>query len=246
MNSQKTMVKSPNRPLNTILHRLHDRDFSLLAPHLQEYEAASNQVLYNPGDNVETAYFPCGPSVVSFVVSIEEGHDVETTLIGREGAFGGIFGKGPLPAYSQIVVRYGGPFVHIPVRRLEAAKRKSESLKEEFDRYANCLLAQIVQSAACNAAHSSEQRAAKLIIAASDRIGDDAVPITHERLGAMLGIGRSYASRVVETFKAQGILKTKRGAMLVCDRGRLEKKACSCNKAVGAHFDEVLRHRRHK
>ena len=51
--------------------------------------------------------------------------------------------------------------------------------------------------------------------------GDDVVPLTHEQLATLLGVGRSYASRVIQTFKAEGILETRRGSILVRDRDAL-------------------------
>jgi len=41
--------------------------------------------------------------------------------------------------------------------------------------------------------------------------GDNTVPLTHEQLATLLGVGRSYTSRVIQTFKAEGILETRRG-----------------------------------
>ena len=85
-----------------------------------------------------------------------------------------------------------------------------------FARYADCMLAQIFQSTACNAIHSIEQRTAKWIISAMERTdGDGVVPLTHEQLATLLGVGRSYTSRVIQTFKAEGVLETRRGSILV-------------------------------
>ena len=39
----------------------------------------------------------------------EDGRDVETILVGREGAVGGIVSQGYLPAYTRICVKFGGP-----------------------------------------------------------------------------------------------------------------------------------------
>ncbi len=104
------------------------------------------------------------------------------------------------------------------------------------------MLAQIFQSTACNAIHSIEQRTAKWIISAMERTdGDDVVPLTHEQLATLLGVGRSYASRVIQTFKAEGMLETRRGSILVRNRDALRNRSCRCNEAVKAHFDEVLR-----
>jgi CRP-like cAMP-binding protein len=104
------------------------------------------------------------------------------------------------------------------------------------------MLAQIFQSTACNAIHSIEQRTAKWILSAMERIdGAEVVPLTHEQLATLLGVGRSYTSRVMQTFKAEGILETRRGSILVHNREALQIRACLCNESVKTHFEEVLR-----
>ena len=223
------------------MRRLNAADFALIAPHLTEIEAKPSDLLYSPGDDVEIVHFPCGPSLVSYLVPNEDGRDVETILIGREGAVGGIVSQGYLPAYTRIMVKFGGPFVRLPIGKLDAAKKKSATLRNVFARYADCMLAQIFQSTACNAIHSIEQRTAKWIISAMERTdGDDVVPLTHEQLATLLGVGRSYTSRVIQTFKAEGMLETRRGSILVRNPDALRIRSCLCNEAVKSHFEEVL------
>jgi DNA-binding transcriptional regulator YhcF (GntR family) len=230
------------RPFNNLLRRLNASDFALIEPYLTYEEAGANELLYNPGDDVEIVHFPCGPSLATYLVSNEDGRDVETILVGREGAVGGIVSQGYLPAYTRIIVKFGGPFVRLHVGKLDAAKTRSATLRNVFARYADCMLAQIFQSTACNAIHSIEQRTAKWIISTMERTdGDDAVPLTHEQLATMLGVGRSYASRVIQTFKAEGVLETRRGSILVRNREALQTRACLCNESVKNHFEEVLR-----
>jgi Crp-like helix-turn-helix protein len=231
-----------DRPFNNLLRRLNASDFALIGPYLTHEEAKANHLLYNPGDDVDLVHFPCGPSLASFMVANEDGRDVETILIGREGAVGGIVSEGYLPAYTRIIVKFGGPFACLPVAKLNAAKIKSASLRNIFARYADCMLAQTFQSTACNAIHSIEQRTAKWIISAMERADDDdVVPLTHEQLSTLLGVGRSYTSRVIQTFKAEGVLETRRGSILVLDREALQTRSCLCNEAVKTHFEEVLR-----
>ena len=233
---------SSDRPQNNLLRRLNTADFALIAPHLVRTEAEANTLLYNPGDDVDTVHFPCGAGLASYLVANEDGRDVETILVGREGAVGGIVSLGYLPAFTRITVKFGGQFMRLPVGKLDAAKTASPSLRNVFARYADCMLAQIFQSTACNAIHSIEQRTAKWIIAAMERTeGEDVVPLTHEQLATMLGVGRSYASRVIQTFKAEGVLETRRGSILVRDRKALRIRACLCNESVKNHFEEVLR-----
>ena len=242
MISQGRPERDGDRPNNNLLRRLNEKDFALIASHLSAEENANDDLLYSPGDDVQVVHFPCGPALATFLVPNEDGRDVETILVGREGAVGGIVSEGYLPAYTRICVKFGGPFARIHVGKLEAAKLRSPSLRNIFARYADCMLAQIFQSTACNAIHSIEQRTAKWILAAMERTGDESsVPLTHEQLATLLGVGRSYASRVLQSFRAEGILDTRRGSILVRNRDGLRQRACLCNEAVKTHFEEVLR-----
>ena len=226
---------------NNLLNHLRRSDFDMLAHQLKSFTAPSNHVLYDTGQNVSTVYFPCGPTLASFVISSEDGGAVETMLIGREGAVGGIVSQGNLPAYSRIMVQFGGEFLTLPITLLDELKLKSRSFDNLFARYADCVMAQIFQSTACNAAHTIEQRTAKWIVAAIERTNENKVPLTQDRLAAMLGVGRSYISRVIGRLKQDGILVARRGFLLVEQREKLEKRSCHCNDAVKAHFNQVLR-----
>jgi hypothetical protein len=242
MISQARPDRSGERPHNNLLRRLNDSDFALIAPHLTQGHSSPDDLLYDPGDDVDTVHFPCGASLASYLVPNEDGRDVETILVGREGAVGGIVSLGYLPAYTRITVKFGGTFVHLPISKLEAAKSTSMSLRNVFARYADCLLAQVFQSTACNAIHSIEQRTAKWILSAMERNEDsNIVPLTHEQLATLLGVGRSYASRVIQTFKAEDLVETRRGSIMVRDPDRLKIRACQCNESVKNHFEEVLR-----
>src|SRR6187551_1241706 len=119
-----------DRPYNNLLRRISAGDFALIAPHLVQADAGPRDLLYNPGDDVETVHFPCGSSLASYLVPNEDGRDVETILVGREGAVGGIVSHGHLPAYTRIMVKVGGPFVRLGVAKLEAAKTKSPTLQD--------------------------------------------------------------------------------------------------------------------
>jgi hypothetical protein len=57
----------------------------------------------------------------------------------------------------------------------------------------------------------------------------------------MLGVGRSYISRVIGTFKRDGTLAVRRGHLVVRDEPRLRSRSCNCHEAVKHHFNTVLK-----
>ncbi|MEE4451532.1 Crp/Fnr family transcriptional regulator [Novosphingobium resinovorum] len=223
-----------------LLAALRPEDLALVEPRLGECRLRSGEIVYNPGDSIDYCYFPTGGAMCSYFVEMEDGTAVETILIGREGALGGIVSHGSLPAYARANVLHDGTFLRIATRDLEAAKERSPAVAHLFARYADCVMAQVFQSIACNAVHTIEQRAAKWLSAAVDRIGRNDVTMTQEQLASMMGIGRSYASRVLQRFKRDGMVRTRRGGIEVLDREGLKARACACNDQVEAHFRRVL------
>ncbi|MGY3239984.1 hypothetical protein ACVMAJ_006874 [Bradyrhizobium sp. USDA 4448] len=227
-------------PANDLLRALSPKDFKLLRPFMDEIHGHSGQTLYHPGDTVENVYFPCGPTLVAFAVASDDDREIEVLLVGREGAAGGAVSHGLLPAYSRITVKLAGPLIRLSTRKLHDAQQESRGLRQLLARYADCFVAQTFQSVACNAAHSIEQRAAKWLIDLVEHTGENFVPLTHEQFAGILGVGRSYTSRVLQDFRAAGVLETARGTITVSDLEALHHRSCSCNTWVKKHFAEVL------
>jgi len=200
----------------------------------------TGHVFYEPGDTVTAAYFPLDAAVASFSVVMEDGSEIETAMIGQEGAVGGIVSQGHLAAYARAAVMHEGIFARIDLGALERLKARSPAIHHLLARYADCLLAQIFQSVACNASHPLEQRAAKWLSSAVERTQRQHIAMTQDQFGSILGVGRSYASRLIQRFKADGLVTTRRAGLVVRDPAGLRKRACGCDDLVRAHFEQVL------
>lgn len=226
---------------SNLLGVLRQKDRALLKPYTTECHLAAGETIYEPGQVVRFAYFPRNSALAVFLVLMENGEVVETTMVGREGALGGIVSHGSIPCYARSCVMHEGDFYRISTADLEQVKDQSPEIRHLFSRYADCMMAQVFQSVACNASHTIEQRAAKWLCAALDRTGKDEITMTQEQLASMMGIGRSYASRVVQRFKADAIIQTRRGGLKVLDPEGLRARACGCNELVKQHFEMVLK-----
>jgi CRP-like cAMP-binding protein len=130
--------------------------------------------------------------------------------------------------------------LRIDSERLEELKAESPSLRDMISRYADCLLAQVLQSVACNVLHSLEPRFCRWLLHIHDRTGGSDVPLTQELLAEMLGVQRTTVTAVAAALQAKGLIETQRGRTKVQDRAGLEAAACSCHAAVVEHFNRVL------
>src|SRR5262245_27838890 len=114
---------------NNLLAHLRPAELALLQPTFETWRGAPGHVLYEPGAFVDITYFPCGASLASFRIMFADGESVETALIGREGAVGGIVSQGRLPAYARAVVQHPGVFIRVETAKLEEAKLQSLAIR---------------------------------------------------------------------------------------------------------------------
>ncbi|MFC6791251.1 Crp/Fnr family transcriptional regulator [Methylobacterium komagatae] len=225
---------------NLLLEALDDADRRLLAPHAERREVERGDVLFRAGDDVSHVTFPAHGCVVTLVVPLIDGKSVETATVGREGAIGGVVSQGYLPAFGQAVVQVGGPVIRIDADRLAEAKHASKTVRDLFVRYADCLLAQVLQSVACNAAHTIERRCLRWLLTLQDRLGTPDLPVTHEILADMLGVRRAYLTEVLGRMQREGLIEIGHRRLTLPDRKRAEAASCECHAAVRHHFSEVL------
>lgn len=225
---------------NLLLRSLTVGDHALLVGDMEAVTLDKGEVLFEPGADVTTVTFPLDGTVTTLLVPLHDGRAIESATVGREGAIGGVVSQGYLPAFNRAVVQIGGQALRISARRLQEVKQTSPTLRNAVTRYADCLLAQVLQSVACNATHSIEQRTARWLLTLQDRLGISDLPITQEVLADMLGVRRSYLCGVLRNMQGQGLIGTRRRCVTVLDRAALEAATCECYERVRGHFAEVL------
>ena len=227
-------------PGNALLASIKPQDRSLLEPYIEPSVLRRGDVLFEPGEDVVTTYFPIAGAMISLVLAMHDDRAIEVATIGQEGAIGGIVSAGHKPAFARIVVEIGGWALRIDTAALEEAKRKSHNLRDLFSRYADVLLAQTLQSVACNALHTIEERCSRWLLATQDRVPTRDLPVTQEFLAELLGVQRTTISAAAQSLQRRGLIRYRRGQIRIADRAGLEDAACECYAAVERHFRAVL------
>ncbi|NUR45326.1 MAG: Crp/Fnr family transcriptional regulator [Sphingomonas sp.] len=212
---------------------------ALIEPHGTIVKLKAGDTALTRGEQVTSSLFPIGPTLISLEIELSGGRTAEALLIGMRGAVGGIVSCGKAPAFSRALVLVGGSAFKVPMDALEKAKNKSPFIANLFCRYSDYLLAQTMQSIACNAYHSIPERAARWLLHAQDRTGDR-IELTQQALAGLLGVQRTTVNAVVQSLEQDGVISTGRGVIIVRDRLGLKRHSCECYDRLEGHFAAII------
>jgi CRP-like cAMP-binding protein len=222
----------PAEVQNLLLAALPKADRERLVPTLEIVALKLKDLLHKPGEPIQYVYFP-GGGFCSMVTVLEDGGMVEVATVGREGMLGvtALLDGGSPTAASMVQGE-----TDICYRMTAVAYRREMDRRGAFyellSRYAQALVGFIMQSTACNAVHSIEQRLARWLLMAQDRMGSNEFPLTQEFVAMMLGATRPTVTVVAGTLQQAGLITYHRGRVTVLDREKLESASCECYRAT--------------
>lgn len=232
------MMSSP-RLKNRLLASLPPEDFAHLSAQLSPVDVEKGRLLYDPGDPIETVYFP-HDAVISLMTLMHSGAAIESVTIGREGAYGLMTALGPRASLSRAIIQVAGSASRISASAFQQCCRRSPALMALVDRHNDALFGHAVHSVACNALHSVEARFCRWLLSCHDRIDSDTVGLTQEFLADMLGVQRTTVTAVAGQLQAKGLIRYRRGVVDILDRAGLEAIACECYGSVRGIYERLL------
>jgi len=233
------MPSAPSPNQNHLLAALPTAEFDRLAKHLEPVAMPLGQILYEPGSQLQHAYFPT-TAIVSLHYVTESGASAETAGVGNEGVVGiALFMGGDTTPSSAVVQTAGHGY------RLERGK-----LMEEFNRgglmlrlllrYTQALITQMNQTAACNRHHSLEQQLSRWLLLTLDRLPSNELVMTQELVASMLGVRREGITEAAGNLQRSGFIRYRRGHIAVLERSGLEATACECYAVVKKELARLL------
>jgi CRP-like cAMP-binding protein len=198
-----------------------------------------DSTIARPDQRAEYLYFP-ERSVISAVANFAAGASAEMTAIGREGfaPVSAVLGAdSPLATY---IVQVPGNALQVSRSLLFSQINRFASLQAILNRYLMAFMGQILQSVACNATHTVEQRCARWLLTIRDRTRSETFQLTHEYLGEMLGVRRQHVSVVARTLQLAGLIRYHRGIMTIVDSAALERATCECYDTIARIYREQV------
>jgi CRP-like cAMP-binding protein len=210
---------------NRILSRLAPKDYALLQSHLELVSLPRGTRLQIKNQRIDHVYF-----LESGIVSVMSGsHEtVEIAMVGREGMIGvsAALGDGSRsPFEARICIAGDGR--RLSVRSLRNAMNGGSSLTAGLLWYANAFLNDVAQTAIANAVGTVEERVARWLLMAADRMTVHPLPVTQETLAAALGVRRAGVTNALAEMEREGVIARSRGVITVLDRKGLQRRCAN-------------------
>lgn len=233
-------MSSPHSPnQNHLLSALPTAEFERLAADLKRVELRLGEILYEPGGHLQHAYFPT-TAVVSLHYVTESGRSVETVGVGNEGMVGVSLVMGGGTTSSSAMVQSAGHAYRLDARLLKQAFDRTGPMQALLLRYAQALITQISQNAACNRHHSVEQQVCRWLLSNLDRLPSNRFTMTQELIASILGLHRDDITEAVEKLHHAGFIGYRRSQITVLERTGLECCACECYAVVKKEMTRLL------
>ena len=211
-------------PSNRILSRLSRQEFALLEPHLEAVDLPVRKTLEARRKRIDQVYF-IESGFASVVANGTNKPSIEVGIIGREGMTGLAVVMGHDRAQHETYIQVAGRGLRISAAKLREADERSMTLHRAILRYAHAFLLQTTTTALANGRSKIEERAARWLLMADDRIDGDDLPLTHEFLGLMLGTHRPGVTIALQALEKAGLITTRRSHITIIDRKGLEKSS---------------------
>ena len=224
---------------NQLIAALPQQEYERLLPHFEPVSLSIKQVLYEPNEPIEYAYFP-NSGASSMLNLMEDGQTIEAATVGKEGMIGVplLLGTNQIPL--QVIMQVPGDGLRMKAEVFKAEVYWGCPLHNLLLRYMQTLMNEISQTAACNRFYSVEGRCCRWLLLTHDRVESDSFSLTQEFLSYMLGVRRASVSEVAATLQRSGLIDYHRGRVTIRDRKGLEAFACECYQTTQQEYKRLL------
>jgi CRP-like cAMP-binding protein len=223
---------------NFLLNCLDPDVLNRLEQHLSVVELRHGEVLAETHQRVEQVYFPHS-GIISCVVELRGGGAIETGMIGKDGAFGAAQALDDKLSLNHVVIQVSGQSSIISSDHIRALADELSGFRKLLVKYELFFLAQVQQTAACNAVHSVQARTCKWFLRMHELAGPD-LDLTQEFLAQMMGVRRTSVTAVASELQKAGMINYSRGRIRILDIEQIRSWACECDHDVRWHYDRIF------
>jgi CRP-like cAMP-binding protein len=239
MSNLPSLLKSYERPANSLLSAIPENEFGYLRPYLENVSFAVDDILYEAEEHLDYIYFPL-TCIISLIYITENGATAEIGVVGNDGLAGvfGLMGSEIMP--HRAVVQHPGTALAVKAEVLKKEFGRCGRLQQLLLRYVQARLLQVSQTAICNRLHPVEKRLCRWLLLCHDRVQSDELKMTQELLAGMLGVRREGVTVAAGRLQDMGAISYTRGHIRILDRGKLEAYVCECYQVLRDKTEDLL------
>ncbi len=229
----------PRTRMNRILASLSREDFALLEPHLEPAELPVRLRLETGNRPIDHVYF-IESGIASVVANGINHRTIEAGLIGWEGMTGLAVVMATDRTPHETFMQVAGSGMRIASGTLRRAMELSATLRVALLNFAHAFFVQTTHTAMTNGSSKIEERLARWLLMAHDRVEGDDLPLTHDFLAIMLGVRRPGVTVALNQFERNGLIRAGRGVISILDRNGLTRSANGSYGTPEAEFDRLF------
>lgn len=169
--------------------------------------------------DVEDILFPV--SGLASIVMPYESHQVDTAIVGADGAIGLMAGLGAYRSQVSCVVRVPLRTLKIPAGSYRKLAAEDEALRALCFQDNENLLAKTRIAAVGYAHNPVVSRFAHILERTADILRTSEIPLTQETIAEMLCVRRTSVTEAARDLKKAGIIDYSRGTITILDRPSL-------------------------
>lgn len=222
-----------------MLALLDNSTLGQLSSSLQFVTLRQGQSLHEPMQPITHIFF--FTAGLSSEIAIDEGGQrIEVGCTGNEGLAGvpAILGVDRSPHRS--FMETDGSAFRIETDKLVTAARSDATIMSVLLRWTHVFMMQVAATALADGRYNVEQRTARWLLMAHDRLDGDELPLTHDFLALMLGVRRSSVTNALHVVEGTGAIKATRSLITVRNRETLLELAGACYGLPEKEYGRVL------
>jgi CRP-like cAMP-binding protein len=225
---------------NRLLAVLCSGVYEKLVPNMKRVSLERGKILHQPGDTIKDLYFPID-CLISITITMSDGITAETGVVGNREVVGvNAFMGGRETTQTEYIVQIAGSAIKVDAQPLLEEFDRNKHVRDVLLRYTQALIAQISQTTACNSLHALEQRLARWLLEAQDRVSSDDLKLTQEFIADMLGVRRAGVTQAAQKLQESGLIRYRRGHVQILEHRGLEAASCECFRTVKDEYDRLL------
>jgi CRP-like cAMP-binding protein len=223
---------------NRLLRSLAPADLDHLRPHLVPVDLPLRSVVMRSGAPLDSVLFI--EEGLASVVAIAGSDRIEVGIVGSEGFVGLPLVLGAGETSQEGFMQVAGSGYRLPAAALQHCMATRPGFANALLRFVNVQLIQTSQTALANGRYTVEQRLARWLLMAHDRLERNDLSLTHEFLAVMLGVRRPGVTVALHVLEGVHAVRSRRGLVTVVDRDKLQSIAGAAYGAAEAAYERLF------